>query len=142
MSDEKNIGIIREFIKSMEERDLEKTLSLFTSDGSWTCPIGTFKGNTELKRFFSSGAVTDVKFNEYGNGIMIQGDRANIEYVISETIQGMQTEAPAFLALEFQDGKIQKTRLIFDRLLVAKQAAKWWQGRPLMNFIAKQTEKL
>ena len=142
MPDEKNIGVIREFIKSIEERDVEKTLSLFTSDGSWTCPIGTFKGNTELKRFFSSGTVTDIKFTEYGNGIIIQGDRASFEHVLVETIQGVKIEVPASLAFELKDGKIQRAHLIFDRLLVTKQVAKWWQGRPLINFIVKQTEKL
>ena len=142
MSDEKNVSIIREFIKSMEGSDVEKTLSLFTNDGSWTCPIGTFQGSTELRRFFSSSTVTDVKFTEYGNGVIIQGDRASFEHILAETIQGRKTETPASLMLELKDGKIQRAHLVFDMLSVLKQAAKWWQGRPLINFIVKQSEKL
>ena len=119
-----------------------KKRSLFTKDGSWTCPIGSFTGKTELRRFFSSSTVTDIKLTEYGNGIIIQGDRASFEYMLAETIQGNKTEVPVFLAFELKDSKIQRANLEFDRLLVIKQAVKWWQGRALINFIVQQSEKL
>jgi len=44
-------------------------------------------------------------------------------------------------AYEFTDDKIQEVRTVYDRLLIAKQVAKGWLAKRLVNSIVKQAEK-
>ncbi len=44
-------------------------------------------------------------------------------------------------AYEFTDDKIQEVRTVYDRLLLAKQAAKGWLPQMLVKSIVKQAEK-
>jgi uncharacterized protein (TIGR02246 family) len=143
MNDEKISGIMRDLIKSLEANDVEKTLSFFTDDGVWVNPNGTFKGKAELRRYMTAEAQTmkDVKITETGNKIMVQGDRAFYEHDIAATIEGKRVEGLAMCAYEFSGDKIREVRTVYDRLLMAKQAAKGWLPKKLVNSIIKQAEK-
>lgn len=143
MNDEKIAGIMRDLIKSLETGDVEKTLSLFAEDGVWVNPNGTFKGREELKRYMTSSAqsMQEVKITETGNKIIVQGDRAFYEHEIAATIEGKRVEGLAMCAYEFTNDKIQEVRTVYDRLLIAKQAAKGWLAKTLVNSIVKQAEK-
>ena len=44
-------------------------------------------------------------------------------------------------AYEFSNDKIREVKTVFDRLLIAKQAAKGWLPETLVNLIVKQAEK-
>jgi hypothetical protein len=44
-------------------------------------------------------------------------------------------------AYEFTNDKIKEVRTVYDRLLMAKQAAKGWLSKTLVNSIVKQAEK-
>ena len=52
MPEEKIPSIVREFLKTMEDGDVEKSMAYFTDDAVWTCPMGTFKGKDESVRFW------------------------------------------------------------------------------------------
>ena len=47
----------------------------------------------------------------------------------------------ALCAYEFKDGKIQRLRTVFDRLVMAQQAAAGWFGRMAVNGIVKRMGK-
>ena len=143
MNDEKIASIMRDLIKSLETGDVEKTLSLFAEDGVMVNPNGTFKGKEELRRYLtnSSQSMRDVAVTETGNKIIVQGNKAFYEHVITATIEGKRAEGLAMCAYEFTNDKIQEVRTVYDRLLMAKQAAKGWFARTLVNLIVKQAEK-
>lgn len=142
MSDEKIASIMRDFVKTLGERDVEKTLSFLTDDAVWVNPDGTFKGKEELKRYLTvfSESMRDVTVTETGNGIIVQGNKAFFEHVVAGTVEGKRAEALAMCAYEFSDDKIQQVRTVYDRLLMAKQAA-GGLGKWLVNLIVKQAEK-
>jgi len=143
MADEKIVNIMRDCFKAMEKGDVEKELSFWAEDAVCVTPAGTFKGKQEVERYLRWVAdyMKDLKITETGNGIIAQGDKALIEHNIAGTIQGMRVEVLAMCAWEFNNGKIQRMSTVMDRLSMAKQAAKGWLAKWLMNFIVKQTEK-
>ena len=142
MPDEKIADIMRDFVKVMAEGDVEKSLSFFTEDAVYMCPMGTFKGELEIKRYMTVQFETmqDMKVTESGNGIIVDGNKAFFEHVISGSYQGKRAEVLAMCAYEFNDDKIQKVRSTFDRLLMAKQAAPGWLSKKIVNSIINKME--
>ena len=142
MAEEKIPSLMREFVKTMEDGDVEKMLAYFTEDGVWANPNGTFRGKDELRRYLAAmyGQMKDVKVKECGNGIIAQGSKAFFEHEISCTMAGKKASMLAFCAYEFEGDKIKEVRTAFDRLSMAQQAA---SGLPKMmvNMIVKQAEK-
>ena len=134
---------MRDFVKAMVEGDAEKTYSFFAEDAEYTCPMGTFKGEREIKRYVSaqSASMQNIKVTESGNGIIVDGNKAFFEHVISGTYQGKGVEVLAMCAYEFNDDKIQKVRSTFDRLLMAKQAAPGWFSKKIVNSIINKMEE-
>ena len=143
MAEEKIAGLMRDFVKAMAQGDVEKTVSFFAEDGVWVTPNGTFRGKEELRRSLVGMAQTmrDMSITECGNGIIVQGNKAFFEHVIVATVEGQRAEVLAICAYEFRGEKIQEARTTFDRLLLAKQAAKGWLPKKLVNSIIKQAEK-
>ena len=142
MSEETIAAIMREFAKTLEEGDIDKALSFFTDDGAWITPIGTFKGKDEIRRYLSSEYMKGLTITEVGNGIIVKGDKAFFEHVVVTTIEGKRAESLVFCAYEFKDGKIQETRTVYDRLLIAQQVVKGWLKKTIVNSIVKQSEEL
>ena len=142
MAEEKIPGIMRDFVKTLGEGDVEKTLSYFTEDGVWVNPNGTFRGKDELRRCLTvmSQNIQDMTVTECGNGIIVEGNKAFFEHVIAGTMEGKRAEVLAMCAYEFSGDKIKETRTVWDRLLMAQQAATGL-GKWMVNLIVKQAEK-
>ena len=143
MAEEKIASIMRDFNKTLETGDVEKALSFFAEDGVWVTPNGTFKGKGELRRYltYMAESMRDATVTETGNKIIAQGNKAFYEHVIAATIEGKRVEGLAMCAWEFTNDKVQEVRTVYDRLLMAKQAAKGWFAKRLVNSIVKQAEK-
>ena len=143
MPEEKIPSIMREFVKTMEDGDVEKTLAYFAEDGVWINPNGTFRGKAELRRYMTVmyDQMKDTKVKECGNGIIAQGNKAFFEHEISSTMQGKRATILAFCAYEFAGDKIKEVRTTFDRLSMAQQAVKGWLPKMMVNMIVKQSEK-
>jgi len=143
MSDERILSIMRDCFGAMEKGDVEKGLSFWAEDGVWITPAGTFKGKEEVKRYLTwmAQSMQDVKITETGNGIIAQGDKAFVEHNIAGTSQGMRAEVLAVCAWEFNNGKIQRMSTVMDRLSMARQGAKGWLAKWLVNSIVKRAEK-
>lgn len=143
MSEEKIKSLIRDFIEAFTKRDVEKALSFFAEDATYVTPWGTFKGKEEIKRFLTWNAktVTDLTVTDSGIGIMVQGNKAVYEHIIGATMEGMKGEVLAMCAYEFSDEKIQHLRTALDRLSIAKQVAKGWLAKKVVNSVVKRTEK-
>ncbi len=143
MAEEKIAGIMRDFVKSLSARDVEKGLSFCTDDAVWVTPMGTFKGKEELKRYMGGMAriSPEMKVTDSGIGIVVQGNKAVYEHVISGTFQGQKWEVLAMCAYEFSNDKIKSMRTVFDRLLMAKQSARGWFATRAVNSIVNAMEK-
>ena len=143
MNEEGIASIMRELIKSLEAADVEKSLSFFAEDGVWVNPNGSFKGKEELRRYLMNSAqlMRDMTVSETGNKIIVQGNKGFYEHVVAVTIEGERAEGLAMCAYEFTNDKIQEVRTVYDRLLIAKQVAKGWLAKRLVNSIVKQAEK-
>ncbi len=143
MPDEKILKIMRDCFGAMEKGDVEKGLSFWAEDAVWVTPAGTFKGKEEVKRYlrWMAESMQDVKITETGNGIIAQGDKAFIEHNIAGTFRGMRAEVLAMCTWEFNNGKIQRMSTVMDRLSMARQGAKGWLAKWLVNSIVKQAEK-
>jgi len=143
MPEEKIAGIMREFVKAMAAGDVEKTIAYFTDDAVVTNPYGTYKGRDSIKVHMAAmfRNLKDMKITEAGNGIIVQGDKAFFEHVISGTYQGKKWETLSMCAYEFSGDKVKGIRETYDRLLIAQQAAKGWPAKPIVNMVVKQSEK-
>jgi hypothetical protein len=144
MPEEKIAGIMREYVKVMNDRgDVDKIIAYFTDDAVFTHPLGTYKGKEAIKDHMVAMArnTKDLKVTENGNGIIVKGDKAFIEHIVSWTLQGEKIEFLAMCAYEFSGDKIKGIREVYDRLLIAQQAAKGWPAKPLVNMIVRQSEK-
>jgi hypothetical protein len=82
-----------------------------------------------------------MKITETGNGIIVQGDKAFFEHILSGTFQDKKYEMLAMCAYEFSGDKIKKVRSVYDRLLTAQQVVKGWLATPIVNMVVKQSEK-
>ena len=143
MPEEKIAGIMREVVKAIVAGDVEKTIAYFTDDAVMTNPYGTYKGKDAIKGHMAAmfRNLKDMKFVETGNGIVAQGDKAFFEHVLSGTYQGKKWEMLSMCAYEFSGDKVKGIREVYDRLLIAQQAAKGWPARPIVNMVVKQSEK-
>jgi ketosteroid isomerase-like protein len=143
MSEQEIKNAIREFLRALMDRDIQKSLSFFKEDGAWHSAQGAFKGTADLKRYLTwmTQATPDFKVTETGIGIIAQGNTGVIEHILSGTFQGRKWEIPAVCVYEFSDGKIQNVRTFSDRLSQAQQVATGFISRKAVNSIVKAMEK-
>jgi ketosteroid isomerase-like protein len=143
MPEEKIAGIMREVLKAIVAGDAEKTISYLTEDVVSVTPYGAYKGKEAIKQnvLAMSRNMKDMKVTETGNGIIVQGDKAFFEHVISGTFQGKKFEMLSMCAYEFSGDKVKGIREVYDRLLTAQQVVKGWPAKPMVNMVVKQTEK-
>ena len=145
LTEEKIEISIREWIDALETGDVEKFLSFFADDAVWLAPEGEFKGQDELKRFFTW--VTDInrvqnqKFEDTGIGIVVKGNKAVYEYMWEATVDGNRIKEPGVCCYEFRDDKCVYHRSISDRISGAKQAATGFIDRRAVNAIVDRLER-
>lgn len=143
MTEEQMKSAIRGFLQSGLGGDITKALSFLADDVVFTLPEGTFKGTAEAKRWmtWNNQILRDGKATETGMGIITQGNIGVIEHMLSGTYRGIKGETPSVCIYEFKNDKIQSMRGFYDRLGMAKQAARGWLQKWIMNFIIRQAEK-
>ena len=141
---EDKASIMRDFVNAMVAgEELDKSMTRFTDDAVFTHPLGTFKGKDAIKNHMAAMArnVQDLKIQESGNGIIVQGDKAFFEHIVSWNFGEGKTEFLSICAYEFSGDKIKSVREVYDCLLIAQQAAKGWLPKTLINMIVRQMEK-
>jgi len=135
--------IMREFVKALAMSDGEKMSSYVTDDSVWVGPGFNYKGKEGIKNYVKalSQSVKEAKITESGNGIIVNGDKAFFEHVISGSFQGKKFEYLAMCAYEFSGDKIKAMRTASDRLGLAQQVAGGWFPRWMVNSGGNQVEK-
>ena len=127
MSEEKIVGVIRDFVDAYVKQDMEKMLSFLAEDVVWVQPEGAFKGKGEVRRLLAwlpkSFWYSQVKVRDAGVSILVQGNKAVYEQMIEGVSAHKRTfEAPAISIFEFSGEKIQQYRTLCDRMTLGKQA--------------------
>jgi len=143
MSEQRIEGIMRDFDKAVEEKDVEKALSLLTDDVNYITSEGTFKGKGELRRYLTWAirSSPDQRIVDAGIGVMVKGEKAVYEHNVVATYKGMKYEVPTVCVYEFEGEKIQRLRTVSDRLTIAKQVARGWLERMIVNSFLSRMEK-
>jgi len=134
--------VIRSLNQAIERKDVEKILSLYVEEATLVTPDGTFEGKEEIRRFWLWQAQSALEATSTETEMIVQGNKLAAEHIIAvTTISGMKWQVPITCIYKFTDGKIQLHRMSYDRLSVAKQAAKGWFAKRLVNSIIRQMEK-
>ncbi len=144
MSEKKLESIIRDFDEAFVKGDVEKMLSFFAEDGVLVAPQGTFKGKEELKRSLTwlVETTSNKRVRDAGIGIMVKGNKAVHEHVFEAvTLDGMKYEILGACVYEFSGEKIQQHTDLYDRLSIAKQAARGWLEKKIINAVVNRMEK-
>jgi len=144
MSDVEEIRrILREFMDAVCSKDVEKTLSFYADDAIEIWSGRTFKGKEELRRWKTSfvQSFREMKYEEMD--IVVQGDKVAVEGTAEGILDdGRTVRFPLVLIGSVKDGKIQWLHNYYDRLLVAKQAAKGVIQTRIVNMIVERMEKM
>ena len=76
MTEQQIKSIMRDYVKALAARDVEKALSFFAEDATLVTPDGTFKGKGELKRYLTweNQVTPELKVTETGIKIIVQGN--------------------------------------------------------------------
>jgi ketosteroid isomerase-like protein len=143
MSEKNTESLVRGMVEAYGKREVEKTLSFLAEDAVWVAPEGTFKGKEEIKRYMTWGAqrTPSIKFRDAGIGFMVKGNKVVYEHVEEGVTSGEKWEIPVMCVYEFSGEKIQQHRAFYDRLSIAKQAAKGPVGKRVVSSVVKGWEK-
>lgn len=136
-------SIMREYVDAFNQRDAEKALSFLAEDAEWDTPEGVFRGKDEMRRYLSwtYQENPEATLKEAGIGIVVQGNKAAYEHIIEGTTEGVSWSIPAMCAYEFVGDKISRVLLVEDRLSIAKQAAKGFLPKTVVNAVVNRAER-
>jgi len=142
MTEEKRKKIVREFLAEYEQRNMEKALSYLTEDATWVTPVAKYEGKDKVQRYLAweFETVPSLTITETGAGLMVQGSQALIEHTLAGTVRGEPCQWLAVCAYEFENGKIQEVRTVYDRLTLVQQSATGWLESKIVDLVASQTE--
>ncbi len=143
MSKEKHAELMRQFVRFIEENDIEKSLSFCTDDIRLVNPFGTFEGKEEVRRYFEwmSDNIQDMEYTETGGGMLVEGDKAAYEHTLTGEYEGEEVESLVICTYQFSDDKIKEMHYILDTLEIAKQAASGLLSEKMVNTVYNQTRK-
>ena len=143
MGDEKNVSIARDFLRALEAKHVEQVLSCFPDDGVWIAPEGTFTGKAQIEHYldWQFGQAKDMKIAEYGNGTIVEGNRAFMEYAVTYRQHGERIEYVVLCALELKSGALKTIRTVYDRLSLGRKVARGRLSRWAIDRAVRQAQK-
>jgi ketosteroid isomerase-like protein len=136
--------IVREFEDAYVRKDVERMTSFFADDAAWIGPEGTFTGRDEVRRYLTwyANEDMDLRVSETGIGIAVKGSRAVFQCTIEATMpNGVKWEAPSTSVYEFRGKLIERKTVCYDRLSIAKQVARGFLDRFVVNLVVDRFEK-
>lgn len=145
MSIEENRRILSDLHAALNNRDLDKAMSLFAEDATLiVMPGGNCYTKEEIRRYFEKLRKTYEKF--FLRDIhppVVSGDMATHEFMIDVKLKdGPEGAAPSVVVAEFRNGQITQIRQYVDKLEAAKQLAKGTLAKRAVASVAKQVEAL
>ncbi len=144
MSEEDMKGAVRGLNEAITKTDVDGILSFYAEDAVLVTPEGRFEGKQKIRQYWNwqLGRVSEVSSTETEFHMMVQGNKLAAEHVIEATMtNGAKWSAPVSCLYDFGEGGVKLHRMSFDRLTLAKQAAKGWLPKRIVNSIVAQMEK-
>jgi uncharacterized protein (TIGR02246 family) len=143
MSIEENRRILSDLHAAINNRDLDKAMSLFADDASWiVMPGATCYSKDEIRKYLQKIMKSYEKF--FLRDIhppVVSGEMATHEYMIEVKMKdGREGAGPSVVVAEFRNGRITQIRNYIDKLEAAKQLAKGTLAKRTVARIAKQVE--
>jgi ketosteroid isomerase-like protein len=145
LSIEENRKILSELHSALNNRDVDKALSLFAEDASWiVMPGGTCYSKNEIKKYFEKIMKTYEKFNlKEIYPPVVSGDMATHEFMFNVKAKGRpEGTVPSVVVAEFRNGQITQIRNYVDKLEAAKQMATGPVAKRAVASVAKQVEAI
>lgn len=143
MSVEENRKIAWDFHAALNNRDLDKAMSLFADDASWiVMPGATVYTKQDIRKYFEKIMKTYPKFIVRDiHPPVVSGEMLTHEYIHEVRLQdGREGQIPAIVVMELRNGKITQVRHYIDKLEAAKQMAKGAVTKRAVASIVKQVE--
>lgn len=145
MSIEENRRILSDLHAAINNRDLNKGMSLFADDASMiVMPGGTCYSKNEIKKYFEKNMKTCERFTLRDiHPPVVSGEMAMHEFMIDLKVKGgREGTLPSVVVAEFRSGRITQIRWYVDKLEGAKSLAKGVLGRRIVASVAKQVEAM
>jgi uncharacterized protein (TIGR02246 family) len=143
LSIEENRRILSDLHAAVNNRDLDKALSLFADDASWiVMPGGTCYSKDEIRKYLEKTMKTYEKFNLRDiHPPVVSGEMATHEFMFDVKLKGgPEGSVPSVVVAEFRNGRITQIRNYIDKLEAAKQLAKGTLAKRTVASVAKQVE--
>jgi len=134
--------VVRGLNQAIEKKDVEAVVSLYAEKAILIAPEGTFEGREEIRRYWMWQGHSALEVTSTETEMIVQGSKLAAEHIIAATLKnGAKWQVSIACMYEFADGKIKLHKMSYDRLSVAKQAAKGWLAKKLVNSIISRMEK-
>jgi ketosteroid isomerase-like protein len=143
MSIEENGRILSDLHAAINNRDLDRAMSLFADDASWiVMPGGTCYSRDEIRKYLEKTMKTYEKFNLRDiHPPVVSGEMATHEFMFDIKMKGgPEGILPSVVVAEFRNGRITQIRNYVDKLEAAKQMARGTVQKRTVARIAKQVE--
>ena len=142
MSAEENQNIASELHAAINNRDIEKAMTLFADDASWiVMPGGTCYTKADIRKYFEKILKTYEKFHlKDVHPPVASGNMVTHEYINEVKLRGgNEGLVPAVVVMELSNGKITQVRHYIDKLEAAKQMASG-AAKLAVGAVARQVE--
>jgi uncharacterized protein (TIGR02246 family) len=145
LSIEENRRILSDLHAALNNRDLDKAMSLFADDASWiVMPGGTCYSKDQIRKYLEKTMKTYEKFNLRDiHPPVVSGEMATHEFMYDVKVKGgPEGTVPSVAVAEFRNGRITQIRNYIDKLEAAKQLAKGTLEKRTVTSVAKRVEAL
>ena len=145
LSVEANRKIAWDFHAAVNNRDVDKAMSMFADDASWiVMPGATMYNKQEIRKYLEKTMKNYPKFVVKDiHPPVVSGDMLTHEYIHEVKLRdGREGQIPAVVVMELRSGKISQIRYYIDKLEAAKQMAKGAIQKRTVAGIVKQVEEL
>jgi uncharacterized protein (TIGR02246 family) len=143
MPSEEIANVVRKLNEALSKGDIETLMSFYAEDATLLSPNGKFQGKDAIRHNWTWSLETwrNLTTTETEFGVMAMGSKVAAEHTVEGTVGGMKVSIPIPCLYEFSGDKIQLHKMTYDRLSLAKQAAKGWLSKRLVGSIEAQMEK-
>jgi len=122
---------VAEYVAAYEKRDIDGIMALYADGAELTLEEGTFRGKDAIRRVFEWDAKLSptAQVRDSGIGLLVSGNVAVSERVISASAEGIPYEEPTATIYEFDDdGLIRRHVSYYDKLALMHQIALRYPG--------------
>lgn len=145
MSIETNRKIAWDFHAAINNRDVDKAMSMFADDASWiVMPGATMYNKQEIRNYLEKAMRNFPKFVVKDiHPPVVSGDMLTHEYIHEvRTRDGQEGQVPAVVVMELKNGKITQIRYYIDKLEAARQMATGFVTKRVVSSVVKQIDEL